>query len=159
MRLLLDTHFVLAGVNREMSRRYPLVDRLVTEGIADCVVSVASLWEIAIKSRLGKLATDIPVAQIPDFLESSGITILSIDISHVITAAEPEPETRDPFDRLLLAQCQVEDLQLVTIDRALVGHRLAFRFQVRRRRKAPPAEALTSWSAAEWSNPRRRVLR
>jgi PIN domain nuclease of toxin-antitoxin system len=128
MRLLLDTHFVLAGVNREMAQRYPLIDRLITEGIADSFVSVASLWEIAIKSRLGKLATRIPVEDIPEYLLSAGLEMLRIDIPHVITAAEPEPETRDPFDRLLLAQCQVEGLQLVTIDRALVGHRLAFRF-------------------------------
>ncbi len=64
----------------------------------------------------------------PGAVNDTGLTILGIDIPHVITAAEPEPETRDPFDRLLLAQCQVEGLQLVTIDRALVGHRLAFKF-------------------------------
>lgn len=64
----------------------------------------------------------------PGAANDTGLTILPIDIPHVITAAEPEPDTRDPFDRLLLAQCQVEGLQLVTIDRALVGHRLAFKF-------------------------------
>jgi PIN domain nuclease of toxin-antitoxin system len=90
--------------------------------------SVASLWEIAIKSRLGKLDPGVPLEDMRMVLEGGGLTIIPIEIPHVITAAEPEPETRDPFDRLLLAQCQVEGLQLVTIDRALVGHRLAFKF-------------------------------
>ncbi|MEN3148312.1 type II toxin-antitoxin system VapC family toxin [Neorhizobium sp. IRAMC:178] len=128
MRLLLDTHIALAMVNGSFEDQFPTVRRLLIENIATGFVSVASIWEIAIKSRLGKLATDIPVEQIPDFLRFSVLTILPIDIPHVITAAEPEPDTRDPFDRLLLAQCQVEGLQLVTIDRALVGHRLAFKF-------------------------------
>ena len=60
-------------------------------------------------------------------IKASGLTMLPIAIEHVLTVAQPEPPTRDPFDRLLLAQAQVENLQLVTIDRALVDHPLAFR--------------------------------
>jgi len=127
MRLLLDTHIVLSMVNGSFADHFPAVRRLLIENVAIGFVSVASLWEIAIKSRLGKLVTDIPVEQIPEFLESSVLTILRIEIPHVITAADPQPETRDPFDRLLLSQCQVEGLQLVTIDRALINHPLAFR--------------------------------
>ena len=91
MKLLLDTHFALAGVNREMSWRYPLVDRVIAEGIADCFVSVAGLWEIAIKSRLGKLQTRIPIEEFPDFLKAARLIIIGIDIPHAITAAHPEP--------------------------------------------------------------------
>lgn len=89
---------------------------------------MASLWEIAIKSRLGKLDAGVPLERMQSSLQDAGLTILPIEIKHVLTAADPEPPTRDPFDRLLLAQCQVEGLQLVTIDRALVDHPLAFRF-------------------------------
>jgi PIN domain nuclease of toxin-antitoxin system len=53
-----------------------------------------------------------------------GIQIVAINEHHALTTVEPEPKTRDPFDKMLLAQCQVEDLRLVTIDRALVSHRL-----------------------------------
>jgi PIN domain nuclease of toxin-antitoxin system len=53
------------------------------------------------------------------------ITLLSINAQHVLTLVDPEPPTRDPFDRLLLAQCEMEGLRLVTIDCALVSHRLA----------------------------------
>ena len=45
----------------------------------------------------------------------------------LLADAEPEPQTRDPFDRLLLGQCQVENLRLVTLDRALAAHPLAWR--------------------------------
>jgi PIN domain nuclease of toxin-antitoxin system len=90
-------------------------------------VSVASLWEIAIKSRLGKLDVGVSLADVPANVKSGGLKMLGIDVSHVLHTLDPEPPTRDPFDRLLLAQCHVEDLRLVTVDRALVDHPLAFR--------------------------------
>jgi PIN domain nuclease of toxin-antitoxin system len=71
-------------------------------------VSVASLWETAIKARLGKLDPGIPFEDIAQSLQKIGLDLLQIDVSHVTTAAKPEPDTLDPFDRLLLAQCQVE---------------------------------------------------
>jgi len=48
-----------------------------------------------------------------------------VDERHALAAVDPEPATRDPFDRMLLAQCQIEGLRLVTIDRSLVSHSLA----------------------------------
>ncbi|WP_105370257.1 type II toxin-antitoxin system VapC family toxin [Neorhizobium huautlense] len=127
MRLLLDTHVVLAFLRREFAGKFPQFHRLSTEGMHDGFVSVASLWEIAIKSRLGKLDPGMPLEDMPGVLEDAELIILPISTPHVITAAEPEPETRDPFDRLLLAQCQIEGLLLVTVDRALADHRLAFK--------------------------------
>jgi PIN domain nuclease of toxin-antitoxin system len=53
--------------------------------------------------------------------------LLVIEASYVLSAVDPEPTTRDPFDRLLLAQCAVENLHLVTIDRHLTAHPLAWR--------------------------------
>lgn len=55
------------------------------------------------------------------------MTLIVINHRHVLTAPEPEPATRDPFDRLLLAQCSVENLRLVTLDRALGSHALTWR--------------------------------
>jgi PIN domain nuclease of toxin-antitoxin system len=127
MRLLLDTHVVISMVNKRFETEYPVVRRLLIAQVATGVVSVASLWEIAIKSRLGKLTIAIPVEGIPAFLDASGIEIIAITVPHVIAVANPEPPTRDPFDRLLLAQCQTDLMQLVTVDRALAGHPLAFR--------------------------------
>lgn len=122
MRLLLDTHIILAIVDKVLPDRFPAIAKvIVARGVVN-VVSVASIWEIAIKTRLGKLVPALPVAVIPGYLQSIGTIILPVGISHVTAAADPEPETRDPFDRLLLAQCQVEGLKLVTVDRALADH-------------------------------------
>ncbi|ARM89343.1 PilT domain-containing protein [Rhizobium sp. CIAT894] len=127
MRVLLDTHMVIAIAQKKLTDRFPRVEQLLSDGAASGFVSVASLWEIAIKTRLGKLQPGLPLETIPVYLREAGLTILPVDIPHVITTADPEPETRDPFDRLLLAQCKVEGLQLATVDRLLVGHPLAVR--------------------------------
>ncbi len=126
-RLLLDTHFVLAAADGVMAEKFPRFYATVASSVGEVFVSTASLWEIAIKTRIGKLAPTLPIAEIPAYLEAAGFIFMSIEIAHVLTTAEPEPPTRDPFDRLLLAQAQTENLQLVTIDRALVDHPLAFR--------------------------------
>jgi PIN domain nuclease of toxin-antitoxin system len=88
---------------------------------------VASLWEIEIKSRIGKLPLKNPVRNWPGMLENAGASILSIKLQHVVADIGPEPETNDPFDRLLLSTCAAEKFRLVTVDRALVDHPLAWR--------------------------------
>jgi PIN domain nuclease of toxin-antitoxin system len=127
MRLLLDTHIVLAILRKDVSERFPAITEMLAEDKTLGFVSVASLWETAIKTRLGKLDPGMPLDDIVRSLQEIGLVLLHIGIKHVITAADPEPETRDPFDRLLLAQCQVEGLQLATVDKALAGHRLALK--------------------------------
>ena len=127
MRVLLDTHVALGLLRRSLAKQYPGIMRRLADPSAIGFVSVASLWEIAIKTRLGKLDPGMPLQDIAGYLEALGLSILPIQTSHVIVAADPEPETRDPFDRLLLAQCQVESLKLATVDRALLNHRLALK--------------------------------
>ncbi|NNU49720.1 type II toxin-antitoxin system VapC family toxin [Rhizobium sp. WYCCWR 11279] len=127
MRLLLDTHIVLAILRKDVRQRFPEIATLLGDSKTEGFVSVASLWETAIKARLGKLDPGMPLEDIARSLEEIGLILLRIEIQHVITAADPEPETRDPFDRLLLAQCKVEGLQLATVDRLLVDHPLALR--------------------------------
>jgi PIN domain nuclease of toxin-antitoxin system len=83
------------------------------------------LWEIAIKSRLGKLKLTPRLSSLPELLDGLGIRIVAINEHHALASIEPEPATRDPFDRMLLAQCQVEGLRLVTVDRALASHPMA----------------------------------
>lgn len=126
MRLLLDSHVVVAISLQELNGRYPAISRLLDDRDTLAFVSTASLWEIAIKARLGKLAIGAPVSVLPSYLEALGIVILPVEASHAVAALDTEPPTKDPFDRMLLAQCQVEGFQLVTADRALVGHPLAW---------------------------------
>lgn len=125
MRVLLDTHVVLALLRRTLAKGYPEIARTLADPATVGVVSVASLWEMAIKARLGKLDPGMPLEDIVGYLEAVGIAILPIEAPHVIAATDPAPETRDPFDRLLLAQCQVESLRLATMNRSLLKHPLA----------------------------------
>ena len=126
MRLLLDTHVVLGLSRGDLGDRYPSFAKILTEPGAEALVSVASLWEIAIKVRLGKLDARLPLERLPDWIARIGAAILDITSRHVMVEARPSPSTRDPFDRLLLAQCDVEGLLLLTADRALTGHPLAW---------------------------------
>lgn len=125
--LILDTHVIVDLVDdgvRGLERR---IRNVVEATDASLFVSVASLWEIAIKVRLGKLPMKASLEALPAALDDFGIAALSIDERHVLAELDREPPTRDPFDRLLLAQCQVEGMRLVTIDRALADHPLAMR--------------------------------
>ena len=124
MRILLDTQVALHFLRPTLAKDYREIRRLLTNPSTIGFVSVASLWEIAIKTRLGKLGAGMPLQNIAGYLEAIGLSMLSIEVEHVITAAYPEPESRDPFDRLLLAQCQVENLKLLTLNRALLRHPL-----------------------------------
>ena len=125
MRLLLDTHVLIAALKLHLPKAFPGFAEELSRPNTVANVSVASLWEIAIKSRLGKLDVGMPLGRIVPFCREAGFGILAISPKHAIAAVEPEPATRDPFDRLLIAQCVVEGLRLATVDRALRDHPLA----------------------------------
>ena len=127
MRVLLDTHIVLSIVNERTADLPAALRQLLADRDSAFYVSVASLWEIAIKWRLGKLRISGNLGLLPAIVTSVGIELIPINEHHVLATIQPEPPTRDPFDRLLLAQCSVEDLRLVTVDRALISHELAVR--------------------------------
>ena len=73
MRLLLDTHVVIALSREEIDRRYPQIMRVLARPAAEAFASAASLWEISIKTRLGKLDAGIELQLLPMLLESYGI--------------------------------------------------------------------------------------
>ena len=126
MRFLLDTSVLIVLARRELHK---LDARIVTAVLAPenlSFASAASLWEIAIKTRLGKLDPGLALDDLPDYFEAIGLNSLVINHRHGVKSLVPEPAIRDPFDRLLLAQCAVEDLRLVTIDRTLSVHPLSW---------------------------------
>ncbi len=125
MRLLLDTHILLGFLDNETDKFPAAIRDLIADPESRFFVSVASLWEAAIKFRLGKLPLRRGPESMPGAVRDLGFELIVINEHHAIAEISPEPPTRDPFDRLLLAQCKVEGLRLVTVDRALVGHPLA----------------------------------
>lgn len=125
MRLLLDTH-VLLGFFASVRKDIP-AELIEGERPASFFVSVASLWEIAIKVRQGKLALEVPLSDLEREIGLFGCAVLPVTASHATIEVDPWPPTNDPFDRLLLAVCAAEDLRLVTRDKKLVDHPLAWR--------------------------------
>ncbi|HEV7660863.1 MAG TPA: type II toxin-antitoxin system VapC family toxin [Allosphingosinicella sp.] len=127
MLVLLDTHILLALAKRESSRLPAFVQDALRDERNAMFASVVSLWEIAIKCRLGKLASPCPLEQWPRALSAMAVSLMDIAASHALGDADPVPDTNDPFDRLLLAICEAEKMRFVTLDRSLIGHPLALR--------------------------------
>jgi PIN domain nuclease of toxin-antitoxin system len=118
LRLLLDTHVFLWAVSANRRLKPAMRDYLSQ---ADAVyVSAASIWEIAIKSRLLKIDAD-PVA-LANAIDESGFQELPVSAKHAAAVAALPPHHADPFDRLLLAQAFMEPLRLVTADNALSAY-------------------------------------
>lgn len=116
MRLLVDTHCWLWLVAEPERIRRDVIDLLVAED-NEVYLSAASAWEIAIKHGLGKLSLPLPPAEyLPSRMAALGHRSLPIEQRHAIQVAGLPPHHRDPFDRLLVAQAQIEDVHLVTAD-------------------------------------------
>ncbi len=116
MRALLDTHTFLWWIDNDR-RLPPRVRALMGDGSNVLVFSAASGWEIAIKARLGKLQLPDDLASfLTDQLVRNHVTILSIHLSHTLHVYTLPTLHRDPFDRLLVAQSQLEQLPIVTAD-------------------------------------------
>jgi len=90
---------------------------LVQDDANELLLSVASCWEIAIKYALGKLPLPAPPEQyVPDRMRSSGVDALAVRVEHALRVANLPLHHRDPFDRLLVAQAQIERVPLLTAD-------------------------------------------
>ena len=116
MKLLLDTHAFLwwVGASRGLSRR---ARSAVGSGRNECLVSLATAWEIAIKVSLGSLRVEGALDRfLPEQLAANGFRPLAIDLKHAARVATLPFHHRDPFDRLLVAQALEEDLAVVTAD-------------------------------------------
>jgi PIN domain nuclease of toxin-antitoxin system len=116
VNLLLDTQALLwwkAG-NRKLGRR---ARRAIETGAGTVRVSAASAWEIAIKTRTGRLTLAEPLdTWLPDQLERDGFLMLNVTVPHAVAVAFLPDHHHDPFDRLLVAQARAEGLTLVTSD-------------------------------------------
>jgi len=115
MRLLLDTHALLWFLSAD-ARLGGATTALVTDPENDVFVSIASLWEITVKRRIGKIDAD--VGAVSDAIASSGLTLLDLKPGH-LAALQRLPvfaDHRDPFDHLLIAQGFAERLTFVSND-------------------------------------------
>jgi PIN domain nuclease of toxin-antitoxin system len=117
MRLLLDTHTLLWAFNGSSSLS-TRARRVIEDGSNEILVSAVSAWEIATKVRLGKLPTaDELISDFFFYLKQLGVDPLPISMEHALRAGRLAGEHRDPFDRMLIAQAQAEDIPIISNDR------------------------------------------
>jgi PIN domain nuclease of toxin-antitoxin system len=122
MRILLDSHIFLWWVAGE--RRLPAkVRKVIGSSRNECFLSHASVWEMAIKSALGKLRLPTTVGKfVSEQCEINGFTLLPLSLEHIVAVERLPMHHRDPFDRLLVAQAHIEDMMLATRDRTLKAY-------------------------------------
>lgn len=102
---------------------------LLQDGSNELLLSAASSFEIALKHTLGKLRLPAPPRRyVPDQIARTGVAPLVIEHSHALAVAELPPHHRDPFDRLLIAQAQLEGLTIVTVDHRIGDYDVPIRW-------------------------------
>lgn len=111
--LLLDTHALLwwATLHPALSNK---ARRAIAENTIDTFVSAASAWEIATKARIGKLEWPPDAGTVATYALAQGFRSLPISLEHAERAGQLQIANRDPFDRVLIAQAQLEDMWLVS---------------------------------------------
>lgn len=116
MRVLLDTHVFLWWV--EGNRALPVKARAaLADRNNECLFSLVSVWELAIKAGLGKLKLALPVQRyVVENVAANGFGMLDIRMAHVGRVESLPAHHGDPFDRLLIAQALEEKLPVVTAD-------------------------------------------
>jgi PIN domain nuclease of toxin-antitoxin system len=118
MKLLLDTHSFLWFINGSDNIN-PTARALIEDASNQLLLSIASLWEMAIKLSIGKLSLAQPFESlIPKQMQLNDIGLLNIEMDHVAIVAKLPFHHRDPFDRLLIAQAMVEHIPIVSADSA-----------------------------------------
>lgn len=116
MKILLDTHVLLWWLAGD--RRLPAKAKQVIENPHNnIVVSSVNIWEIVVKHALGRIAIELPELEVA--ITDSGFLPLDITAKHAIEVGNLPMYHRDPFDRMLIAQCIVERAHLLTHDSAL----------------------------------------
>ena len=111
MRILVDTHVLIWYIEGN-EKLTPNWRSILSDPRNLKMVSIASIWEIAIKTNLQKLNISYPL----DKLLPIEFQILDLQISHLIAYQNLPLHHRDPFDRILVAQAQIEDLSIMTVD-------------------------------------------
>jgi len=126
LRLLLDTHVFLWLLAEPERLGAQLA--LVEDPAVELLVSAVSSWEIAIKHGLGRLPLpEPPERYVPDRICAIGATPLAIEHRHALAVAALPALHGDPFDRLLVAQAKLLDIEILTADPAIARYPVRFR--------------------------------
>lgn len=122
-RVLLDTHSFLWWSSQHGARLSPAARELIGSEETEVLISVVSAWELAIKASTGRI--DLPERIdrfVPRRVRRYDLHVLHVTLEHAIRVAGLPLIHRDPFDRLLVAQAQVEGIPIVTVDPAITRY-------------------------------------
>lgn len=116
MKLLLDTHTFIWWDSDPTQLSERVLD-ICRDSNNTLLLSIATVWEIQIKSQLGKLKLKLPLTELIENQQRiNGFQLLSIDLNHVLELEELPLHHKDPFDRLLIAQSNIEEAILLSKD-------------------------------------------
>ncbi len=115
MRFCLDTHLLLWAAG-DPNRLTPESRDLLGDPATELLFSTASIWEVVIKNALGRSDFRVDPGQLRDGLMQNGYSELAIRSEHALAVGLLPPIHTDPFDRILIAQAQVENITLLTTD-------------------------------------------
>ena len=123
MNLLLDTHGLIFFINGDI--QLPEKAKNLIKDINNrCYISIATIWEIAIKISLGKLELNGGFDNIPNIIDKYEFELLPISIAHIAEIIGLEFYHRDPFDRIIIAQGIIEKIPIITKDRNFEFYRI-----------------------------------
>jgi PIN domain nuclease of toxin-antitoxin system len=115
MNYLIDNHILIWRAENDPNLTFEVAE-ILNNPNNNIVVSYASLWEIAIKQSIGKLSLGITLSQLELNLQSNLFTLLDTSVRHLERLQKLPFHHKDPFDRLLIAQAQEENLTLISED-------------------------------------------
>lgn len=122
MKLLLDTHIFIWWAS-EPAKLSPRAFSLCQDGANELILSVASVWEMQIKSQLGKLRVALPLRDlVTSQQQTNDLIILPIQLPHVLALQGLPLHHNDPFDRFVIAQAIVENAVLLSMDRVFAQY-------------------------------------
>jgi PIN domain nuclease of toxin-antitoxin system len=123
MDILLDTHIVWWFLNG--SEKLPATaGDIICNPENDIYVSIASVWEAAIKISIGKLEFDGGINGFIEAIEDNGFSLLEVNIKHIKIVTELPFIHRDPFDRMFIAQAMTENMAIMTVDENILKYDL-----------------------------------
>lgn len=119
MRLLIDTH-IFIWWNGDSTQLTPQIRALCENKDNSLILSTASIWEMQIKSQLGKISFNQPLSEvIKSQQRANGLEILPITPEHIYAVQNLPLHHKDPFDRIIISQAIIENIILVTVDEAI----------------------------------------
>lgn len=117
MKFLIDTHVFIWFIQNSPNLPQPIRD-LIEDETSEILLSIASLWEISIKNSIGKLHLVRGFSAMTDYLNDNSIEILSLKFAHTVENNQLPFHHRDPFDRIIIAQAIVENINFISADAA-----------------------------------------